>query len=177
MNLKGQQAFPDKVPTYHETLEDKMFPTHVTTSDPTTGDDEDDGYVIGHRWFRTDTLDVWIATDVSSGAAVWVCLTRISINSEATTSHTIDIDDINAILECSNAGAITVTFPQDSDEDIPIGKTGLIRTTGGGTVTCTAGTGASLESEGSLLDTNGDDALIGWIKTAANTFLIIGNRA
>ena len=174
MRLKGQKSFPDKVPTYHGTLEDGIFPTHIATADPTTGDDEDDGYVIGHRWFRTDTLDVWVVTDVSSGAAVWVCVTRIGTDSvETRASYTLQVSDSAKLRDFSNAGAITVTFPQDSDEDIPIGKSGLLRTTGGGTITCTAGTGATLE--GGTYGSSGDNKPVAWMKTAANTFMIFGD--
>lgn len=38
---------------------------------PTTGDDEDDGWRIGTHWLDTSTGDIYIATDVTAGAAVW----------------------------------------------------------------------------------------------------------
>ncbi len=41
------------------------------TADPTTGDDSDDGYVVGSIWVRTDTGDVWICEDTTVGSAVW----------------------------------------------------------------------------------------------------------
>lgn len=39
---------------------------------PTTGDDTDDGYAVGSRWWDTTNDEEYVCLDASSGAAVWV---------------------------------------------------------------------------------------------------------
>lgn len=50
-----------------------VIPSAFSASAPAVGDDEADGYVVGSVWFRNDSgdIDVYIAADVSAGAAVW----------------------------------------------------------------------------------------------------------
>lgn len=48
---------------------------HTATADPTVNDDTVDGYVIGQLWVNTASDEAWIATDVTTGAAVWVNIT------------------------------------------------------------------------------------------------------
>lgn len=45
--------------------------SNISTSAPTVNDDSDDGYSVGSRWFRSSTGVLYIATDVTTGAAVW----------------------------------------------------------------------------------------------------------
>jgi hypothetical protein len=44
---------------------------HTSTSAPTANDDANDGYEIGNIWVKTDTDYIYIAVDVTVGAAVW----------------------------------------------------------------------------------------------------------
>lgn len=44
---------------------------HSDTIDPTVNDDSVDGYQVGQIWVNTTTDTVFIATDVTVGAAVW----------------------------------------------------------------------------------------------------------
>jgi hypothetical protein len=43
----------------------------IDTVDPTVNDDAGDGHAIGTVWINTSTATVFMATDVSVGAAVW----------------------------------------------------------------------------------------------------------
>jgi hypothetical protein len=45
--------------------------SNVSASAPTINDDSDDGYDIGSRWFNSTTDTLYVATDVTVGAAVW----------------------------------------------------------------------------------------------------------
>lgn len=45
------------------------------TTDPTTGDDANDGYAIGSIWINTSSDEAFICTDATAGAAVWKSLT------------------------------------------------------------------------------------------------------
>lgn len=44
----------------------------TAVADPTTGDDENDGYEEGSFWYRASSNTLWICEDPSTGAAVWV---------------------------------------------------------------------------------------------------------
>ena len=46
-------------------------PRHTDTTAPTVNDDSGDGYSVGTLWTDTTNDRVYIAIDVSSGAAVW----------------------------------------------------------------------------------------------------------
>ncbi len=48
----------------------------IATADPTVGDDNLDDFEIGSLWINTDTPEVFMATDVSTGAAIWVSLSE-----------------------------------------------------------------------------------------------------
>jgi hypothetical protein len=49
--------------------------SNVTNTAPAVTDDSGDGYSIGSRWFDTATGTLYIASDVSVGAAVWDAVT------------------------------------------------------------------------------------------------------
>lgn len=44
---------------------------YAATSNPTSGDDFDDGYTIGSTWINTSTNDIFICVDDTNGAAIW----------------------------------------------------------------------------------------------------------
>lgn len=44
----------------------------IATTAPGSGDDSDDGYSIGSLWFHTITRILYVASDVTVGAAVWI---------------------------------------------------------------------------------------------------------
>lgn len=43
----------------------------VETSNPTTSDDESDGFDIGDHWVNSTAKRVWFCADNAAGAAVW----------------------------------------------------------------------------------------------------------
>ncbi len=86
LDLRGAAAFAGGsfIATSHSSLSSLAFDpsghtgfqraTNATGSDPTTGDDIDDGYVAGDIWINTTDGDVFVLKDNSLGAAVWVKL-------------------------------------------------------------------------------------------------------
>lgn len=48
------------------------------TANPTTSNDQTQGYVAGSRWYNTSTGDLFILTDPATGAAVWVAETALT---------------------------------------------------------------------------------------------------
>lgn len=110
-------------------------------------------------------------------AAVTDYADTIIINAQTGTSYTLVLADRGKLITCSNAAANTVTFPQNSSVAIPVGATGTIMQAGAGTTTLVAGTGATLNSRGSLLALAGQYAAATWVKTATNTFWVTGDLA
>lgn len=50
---------------------------HSAAANPTVNDDSGDGYAVGTRWLNTTTRSVFIAIDVTVGAAIWLKLAAI----------------------------------------------------------------------------------------------------
>lgn len=73
----------------------------VTTTNPTAGDDNLDGYTIGSRWLNTSASKEWVALNVSTGAAVWLDLTAIGSH---THSLATDITDEGALAYLNTVG-------------------------------------------------------------------------
>lgn len=45
---------------------------YSAASNPTSGDDKEDGYGVGSLWVNTNTNTIWVCVDDTMGAAVWV---------------------------------------------------------------------------------------------------------
>lgn len=101
-----------------------------------------------------------------------------SINAQTGTTYTPVLGDAaNVLVTLSNAAAITLTLPQDSDVAIPVNTILTFAQIGAGLVTVAAGAGATVNSRGAALDSAGQYAVITAIKSAANTWLLTGDLA
>lgn len=100
----------------------------------------------------------------------------LTIEDQSGTSYTVDTSDPNRLIRLSNAGAITVTLPQDSDVSFLVGLTVTFVQTGAGQVTFSAGTGATVNSTPTA-KTRAQYSAVTAIKTAANTWLLVGDLA
>jgi len=49
----------------------QLVRAHTSSSDPTTSDDETEGFVVGNFWLNTIDGGLFRCTDASTGAAVW----------------------------------------------------------------------------------------------------------
>lgn len=76
----------------------------TATTDPGTGDDENDGYSDGSVWLNTSTDTVFRCADASAGAAVWREL--IDANSDATFDAGVTVSTDN--LDSVSSGGIAV---------------------------------------------------------------------
>lgn len=63
-------------------------------ADPTVGDDTADGYVVGSLWINTADDRVFIATDVSAGAAIWRELGAVSVLNDGSLLDTNNVLDL-----------------------------------------------------------------------------------
>lgn len=88
------------------------------TTDPTVTDDSDSGYVVGSEWFNKSTGTLFVAEDVTVGAAVWNQVsggtgTPLTVKQNGTTIET-NVNTINI------TGAANVTTPSAGQVDIDI---------------------------------------------------------
>ena len=85
------------------------------TSDPTASDDNTAGYSIGSTWINTATDSVFVMTDSSTGAAVW-------IEVSASTSGTSGIDgSVQFALAGAHGSDATNFFWDNSNKRLGIG--------------------------------------------------------
>ena len=99
-----------------------------------------------------------------------------TINAQTGTTYTPVATDAGKLVTLSNAGAITVTLPQDSSLTFAIGKRIDFAVIGAGMATFTAGAGATVNATPSAV-TRAQYSSVSAIKRAANTWLLVGDLA
>lgn len=100
---------------------------------------------------------------------------RLTINAQTGTTYTPVLSDEQKLVTLSNAGAITVTLPQDSDVAFPVGGQIHFTQLGAGAVTFAAGTGATVNAI--ALGVSDQYGTVTAIKRAADTWLLVGALA
>jgi len=100
-----------------------------------------------------------------------------AVNPQTGTTYTLVLGDAGKLITLSNAAAITVTLPQDSDVAIPVGAYLDLYQLGAGQVTVVAGTGATLRVSGSTAKIRAQYSRVGLQKISANTWSLFGDLA
>ena len=121
-----------------------------------------------------DTTSVHGITDtsalvVSSTLASYVLLAQ-AVNAQTGTTYTIVAGDAGKLVTLSNASAVTLTVPQDSDATIAVGTYVDLMQLGAGQVTVAAGTGATLRTSGLTAKARAQYSRLRVQKVAANTW-------
>lgn len=98
-------------------------------------------------------------------------------NAQTGTSYTLVASDAGKNVTLSNAAAITLTVPQDSDATIAIGTYLDLYQLGAGQVTVVAGTGATLRVSGLTAKARAQYSRLGLQKVSANTWSLFGDLA
>lgn len=117
--------------------------------------------------------------DTTIATTAFVHATRgayVGVNAQTGTTYTIVLTDQGKLVTLSNTSGITVTLPQDSDVAIPVGGRVDFAGINTGLVTFAAGTGATANGTPSLV-TRARYSAATAIKTAANTWLVVGDLA
>ena len=86
-----------------------------------------------------------------------------------TTSKNLALADRDKVIACTNSGAITVTIPNDSTVNFPVGAVVYIARVGNGPVTLAAAGGVTASKIGSFAD--GEE--IYCRKRAANNWVVV----
>lgn len=82
------------------------------TTNPTTSNDQTQGFVAGSRWYNTSTGDLFICTSAATGAAVWVAettLTFADVTLDAVTTSgnsTTNAVDVGALRSTNWVGTV-----------------------------------------------------------------------
>lgn len=93
---------------------------------PTVSDDNTAGYAIGSRWINTATDEEFVATDVSTGAALWK-----STTASAGTALVHKAGQVLAVSFAGNPKKATVTFSTPfSDANYAVALTPVISVSG-----------------------------------------------
>lgn len=66
--------------------------TTIHTTDPTVDDDADAGYTVGSNWINTTTGHEFVLVDSTTGSAVWVSTTAVSVFSFSTSDGVTTVD-------------------------------------------------------------------------------------
>ncbi len=100
----------------------------------------------------------------------------VGVNAQTGTSYTPVLTDEGKLVTFTNAAAVTLTLPQDSDLAFPVGGRFDFVRSGGGSVTAVAGTGATASGTPSLV-LRAQWSAASAIKIAVNTWLVVGDLA
>jgi hypothetical protein len=100
-----------------------------------------------------------------------------SVNAQTGTTYTLVAADAGKLVTLSNASAITLTVPQDSDATIAVGTYVDLYQLGAGQVTVVAGTGATLRVSGLTAKARAQYSRLGVQKVSANTWSLFGDLA
>ena len=99
---------------------------------------------------------------------------HIAINNQTGTSYTLVLTDSFKMVTCANAATITVTIPTNASVAFPVGTQIDLVQYGAGKITM-AGSGVTINSKGGLKSTNGQWVGISIVKTATDTWLLVGD--
>lgn len=99
------------------------------------------------------------------------------INAQTGTTYTLVAGDAGKLVTLDNAGAVSLTAPQDSDATIPVGTYVDVMQLGAGQVTVVAGSGATLRVSGATGKARAQYSRLGVQKIAADTWSVFGDLA
>jgi len=84
----------------------------TATTNPTTGDDSDDGYSVRSFWINTDTDTAFICNDATVGSAVWQEIEADIAHALGGSQHTIDsLANLNAKISGGDLDFSTASRP------------------------------------------------------------------
>lgn len=104
-------------------------------------------------------MTLWVVDEslfYTYNGSSWLSDSLSKINAQSGTSYTIAASDLGKTVECSNAGAITVTLPNS----LPVGFNFSVMQAGAGQVTLSPASGAALHNFDGFTKTAGHYAVL-----------------
>lgn len=114
--------------------------------------------------------------DVTSVGNV-TTIAPLTINAQSGTTYTFVLTDAGKVVTGSNAGATTYTVPTNASVAFSVGQQIVISQVGAGKITLAAAGGVTINSVSSNLSLSAQYAGATLLKTATNTWLLIGSLA
>jgi len=106
-----------------------------------------------------------------------VALQDLAFNAQTGTTYTFVLADAGKMITSSNGSAQTLTVPPNSSVAYATGTQIIVQAIGSGTATLAAGSGVTINSKDSNMDIDGQYAAATLIKTATDTWSLIGALA
>jgi hypothetical protein len=103
-------------------------------------------------------------------------LDNLTLNA-VTDTYTLVLADAHKLVTCSKSTAFTVTIPPNSSVAFDIGDQVNLMQIGTGQITIAAGSGVTLNAQGTKVKLNGQWATATAIKIATDTWVLVGNTA
>jgi hypothetical protein len=151
---------------------DSVYATSAAITSAVSAHESDTTSVHG----IADTSALVTTTSLATSLGSYVPLAQ-SVNAQTGTSYTLVAGDAGKLVTLSNASAITLTVPQDSDATIAVGTYVDLYQLGAGQVTVAAGTGATLRTSGLTAKARAQYSRLGVQKVSANTWSLFGDLA
>lgn len=120
---------------------------------------------------------VWTGSEWLPVASAFPTAHQRFIEDNASTSHTLDVNDTGKALVFSNSSPITLTIPDDSTYEFVVGQTFVVIQKGTGTVSVTTEDVSVLNSSVATgtVDLDGQYAVATLMKVDADEWIIYGN--
>ena len=99
----------------------------------------------------------------------------LQINAQTGTTYTFVLGDAGKLVTSSNASAQTLTVPPNSSVAYTVGTQILVTQVGAGRLTLAEGSGVTINSGDSMKSLSDQYCLVSLIKTATDTWLLMGN--
>ena len=90
-------------------------------------------------------------------------------------NYTLSLSDAFTFQQCSHATGISVTVPPNSSVAFSIGTQIFLTQVGLGSITVVAGSGVTINSRGGMLSSGNQYGQISLLKTATDTWLLVGD--
>lgn len=112
----------------------------------------------------------------SIDTSLFTVATKVTTNDQTGTTYTLVIGDAGKAVTFNNASAVTLTIPTNSSVAFPTGTRIDLIQLGAGQVTV-GGSGVTIYSKGSAKKITGQYSAATLIKTATDTWVLVGDIA
>ena len=101
----------------------------------------------------------------------------VVVNAQSGTTYTLVLSDAGKLVTLDNGSAITLTVPPNSSVAFEVGATIALAQLGAGTVSVAEGSGVTVSSLDGNTDLSGQYATASLVKTATDSWLLVGALA
>lgn len=150
----------------------------ITASLPTTADHVLKVTGSGTTaWGAITSVGTLSALTVSGAVTAGSLVAPIAINAQTGTTYTFVAADAGKLVTSSNGSAQTITIPPNSSVAFDIGTQIMVQNIGSANATLAQGSGVTIQSKDSAKEIDGQFAAATCIKTATDTWTLIGALA